>query len=66
LRPDADDDTVARAAALVDEAGGRAWATDEAQRRLDRASDALTGFELDPAAVGSLLQLAHYVTARDR
>ena len=66
LRPDADDDTVARAAALVDEAGGRAWATDEAQRRLDRACDALTGGDLDPVAVDSLLQLAQYVTARDR
>jgi len=66
LRPDADDDTVARAAALVDEAGGRAWATEEAQRRLDRGCDALTGVDLEPAAVGSLLQLAQYVTARDR
>ena len=66
LRPDADDDTVARAAALVDEAGGRQWATDEAQRRLDRACDALTGVDLDPATAGSLLQLAQYVTARDR
>jgi geranylgeranyl diphosphate synthase, type I len=66
LRPDADDDTVARAAALVDEAGGRGWATEEAQRRLDRACEALTGVDLEPAAAESLMYLAQYVTARDR
>jgi geranylgeranyl diphosphate synthase type I len=66
LNQDADDDAVARAASLVDEAGGRGWATDEAQRRLDRACDALTGIDLEPVATEALMHLAQYVTARDR
>ena len=66
LNQDADDDAVARAASLVDEAGGRTWATDEAQRRLDRACDALTGIDLEPVAAQALVHLAQYVTARDR
>ena len=65
LNPDADDDAVARAAALVDEAGGRAWAVDESQRRFDRACEALTGVSLDQATVQSLVQVAEYITARD-
>ena len=65
LNPDADDDEVARASALVDEAGGRSWAVEESQRRLDNACDALVGADLDKPAAQSLLQIAHYVTARD-
>jgi len=65
LNPDADDDAVARATALVDEAGGRAWAVDESARRLERACEALAGAQLAEPATGSLVQIAHYVTARD-
>jgi geranylgeranyl diphosphate synthase, type I len=65
LNPDADDDAVARAAALVDEGGGRAWAVDESQRRLERACDALAGADLDKPTMQLLIQIAHYVTARD-
>ena len=65
LNPEADDDAVARATALVDEAGGRAWAVDESQRRLERACEALTGAPLDTRTTQLLIQIAHYVTARD-
>ncbi len=66
LNPDADDDEVARATALVDEAGGRAWAVDESQRRLERACEALNGAPLDTRTTQLLIQIAQYVTARDR
>jgi geranylgeranyl diphosphate synthase type I len=65
LNPDADDDAVARATALVDEAGGRAWAVDEAQRRLERACEAVDGADLDKPTTQLLIQIAQYVTARD-
>jgi geranylgeranyl diphosphate synthase type I len=65
LNLDADDDAVARATALVEEAGGRAWAVDESQRRLDRACEALAGAEIDQPTTHSLVQIAQYVTARD-
>jgi geranylgeranyl diphosphate synthase type I len=65
LNPDADDDAVARATALVDEAGGRAWAVDESQRRLESACGALTRVPLDTRTTQVLIQIAQYVTARD-
>jgi geranylgeranyl diphosphate synthase type I len=65
LNPDADDDAVARATALVDEAGGRSWAVDESQRRLEHACNALAGADLDKPTAQSLVKIAHYVTARD-
>ena len=65
LRPDADDELVARAAALVDEAGGRAWTVDESRRRLGQAREALSGVDLEPIARDTLVQIADYVTARD-
>jgi geranylgeranyl diphosphate synthase, type I len=65
LNPDADDDAVARATALVDEAGGRAWAVDESKRRLERACEALSGVDLDKPTMQLLIQIAQYVTARD-
>ena len=65
LNPEADDDAVARASALVEEAGGRAWAVDESQRRLDRACEALAGTDLHQPTVQLLTEIAQYVTARD-
>jgi geranylgeranyl pyrophosphate synthase len=65
LRPDADDELVARAAALVDEAGGRAWTVDESRRRLAMAREALEAVDLEPVARDTLVQIADYVTARD-
>jgi geranylgeranyl diphosphate synthase type I len=65
LRPDADDELVGRAAALVDEAGGRAWTVDESRRRLAMAREALEAVDLEPVARDTLVQIADYVTARD-
>jgi geranylgeranyl diphosphate synthase, type I len=65
LNPDADEDVVVRVAALVEEAGGRAWTVAESERRLERASGVLAAADLEPAAAQSLLAIAHYVTARD-
>jgi geranylgeranyl diphosphate synthase type I len=65
LDADCDEQVVSRAAELVEAAGGRAWASEEAARRLQLAGDALASVELDPAARESLLQVARYVTARD-
>jgi geranylgeranyl diphosphate synthase type I len=65
LYADADDVTVTHAAALVDDAGGRAWASDEAARRLKLACDALTSVDLVQGPRTALLDIARYVTARD-
>lgn len=62
--PDTDAD-VARAAALVREAGGLAWAEAEARTRLDRALAALRRGGLDPAARDELAQVARFVVGRD-
>ena len=66
LHATCDDAVVARAAELVEAAGGRTWASDEAARRLRLAGEALASVEIDPATRESLLQIAGYVTARDR
>jgi geranylgeranyl diphosphate synthase type I len=60
-----DDAIVARAAALVEQAGGRAWTVDEADRRLKLACGALDAADLDPTAREQLREIAHYVTSRD-
>jgi geranylgeranyl diphosphate synthase type I len=61
-----DDDTVALATSLIDEAGGLAWATREADTRLAKAFDHISGLGLaEPAATG-LADIATYIVARDR
>jgi geranylgeranyl diphosphate synthase, type I len=65
LHPEADEAAVARAAALVEEAGGRRWADDETARRLAQATEALRSADLEPAARSFLLELAGYVVDRD-
>lgn len=66
LHPDADDAVVARAAALVEDAGGRAWVSAEAERRLTAAIAALDAAQLRPGPRDELADVARYVTARDR
>ena len=66
LHADADSRVVERAAALVDDAGGRAWASAEATRRLDLACEALASVDIEPDPREALFDIAHYVTARDR
>jgi geranylgeranyl diphosphate synthase type I len=66
LHADALPGVVEHAAALVEAAGGRAWVSDEAARRLAVARNALDTADLRPGPRDSLLEIARYVTARDR
>jgi geranylgeranyl diphosphate synthase type I len=61
--PDNDDD-IARAAGLVEAAGGRAWATEEATRRLSLAESALATAALEPDAADELVNLGRFVVTR--
>ena len=62
---DVPDSEVRRAAELVEAAGGRRWATEEAERRLELAEQALRGEPLDAGARDELLDIAHFVVARE-
>jgi geranylgeranyl diphosphate synthase type I len=62
--PDNDAD-IARAAALVEAAGGRAWATEEATRRLALAESAIASVGLDCEAVDELVTLGRFVVTRN-
>jgi geranylgeranyl diphosphate synthase type I len=62
---DPGDDELRRAAALVEEAGGRTWAQREAEDRVDRAVAALRRADLDPAGREALCELARFVVERD-
>jgi geranylgeranyl diphosphate synthase type I len=64
LGPDTDTD-IARAADLVELAGGRAWAAEEATRRLSLGESALAAADLDRAAVDELIALGRFVVARE-
>jgi geranylgeranyl diphosphate synthase type I len=61
-----DDEAVQRAADLVEGAGGRAWATREADRQLHLACAALQDVPLEGPAKDELVALAGFVTRRDR
>jgi geranylgeranyl diphosphate synthase type I len=56
---------LARIAALVEEAGGRAWAAAEADRRLQAALDELEAAELPPDAHEGLAALARFIVTRE-
>jgi geranylgeranyl diphosphate synthase type I len=60
------EDDLRLAARLVEEAGGREWAEDEAERRLVKATDRLKSAEMPDAVREEFLDLTHFVTARDR
>jgi geranylgeranyl diphosphate synthase type I len=59
------DAEVRRAANLVEAAGGRRWAAEEAARRLGLAERALHNAPLEPGARDELLEIAHFVVARE-
>ncbi|MDQ6850484.1 MAG: polyprenyl synthetase family protein, partial [Actinomycetota bacterium] len=59
------EDDVALAAKLIEEAGGLAWAADEADRCLARALVHLDALDAPPEAVAELVELARYVVERD-
>jgi len=50
---------------LLDEAGARRWALDEAGRRMELAEQALSAVDLHPAARADMVALARYVVERD-
>jgi geranylgeranyl diphosphate synthase type I len=60
------DADVARATALIDDAGARAQVTTIADTHLDLALAALDRVDLDQPAKDELVAVAHFVTARDR
>jgi geranylgeranyl diphosphate synthase type I len=62
--PDSDDD-VHRAAGLVETAGGRAWAQQEAQRRLVAAAIGLQAVDIDASARDELIALGRFIVSRD-
>jgi geranylgeranyl diphosphate synthase, type I len=53
-------------AALIEEAGGREWTTDEARRQHAIAIDALTGLQMPEKVRAQLLALADFVVVRKR
>jgi geranylgeranyl diphosphate synthase type I len=63
---DPTEDDLREAAALVEEAGGKAWTTAEADRRLTACVDLVRSLPIPPAAADELVAIARYVTARDR
>lgn len=60
-----DDTDIARAAALVEEAGGRAATVAAAKQGINRAADALSGGEIEAGAAGELLGLAEFIVDRE-
>jgi geranylgeranyl diphosphate synthase type I len=62
--PDTDDE-VAHAATLVEAAGGREWARQEAQRRLSAAEQALSGADVSATVRDEFVELARFVTTRE-
>jgi geranylgeranyl diphosphate synthase type I len=66
LRPDPlDEHELATVAALVAEAGGRAWARSEAGRQIRAALACLRAASPEPEVQEALVDLAYLVTARD-
>lgn len=62
--PDSDED-IAHATELVEAAGGRDWAREEAQRRLATAEAALATADIDSAVRDEFVELARFVTTRE-
>jgi geranylgeranyl diphosphate synthase, type I len=64
--PIEDDDVVELATSLIDEAGGLAWAAQEADTRLARALDHIAPLDLAEPAATDLAEIATFIVARDR
>lgn len=62
-RPDEAD--IARAAALVEEVGGRAVTAAAARECMERAAEALAAVEIEAAAAAELQELADFIVDRD-
>jgi geranylgeranyl diphosphate synthase type I len=64
--PDGDPpDQLQRAAELVEVAGGRAWATAEAEHHMARGEELLAQVSLPDAPLAELLELGRYLTRRE-
>ncbi len=63
--PDSDED-ISRATELVEAAGGREWAQTEAQRRLAAAERALGQTDIEATVRDEFVELARFVTTRER
>ena len=63
--PELTDDDVARATALVERGGGRAYALEEAARQLELALARLDEAPLEPVPREELAELARFVTERE-
>jgi len=63
-RPSLSEADLARIAQLVEEAGGRAWAAEEADRRLQAALDELDGAEIASNTRDGLAALARFIVTR--
>jgi geranylgeranyl diphosphate synthase, type I len=59
------EETLRRVAALIETAGGRGWATEEAERQLRLADAALDRVDLPAAPRAELSDLARYLTRRE-
>jgi geranylgeranyl diphosphate synthase type I len=64
--PPATEADVALATELIVEAGGVAWATQEADARLDKAIRQLENLKLVESAAADLAAVATYIVTRDR
>lgn len=60
-----DETDIARAANLVEKAGGRAATAAAAKKRLQRAVEAISSADLEPEPAGELVAIAHFVVDRD-
>jgi geranylgeranyl diphosphate synthase type I len=64
--PPTSESDVEQASRLIEEAGGIAWATEEAERRLERAIESLTKLDLAAEPTAELIALGRYIVERDR
>ncbi|MBW0010776.1 MAG: hypothetical protein JO063_11780 [Pseudonocardiales bacterium] len=55
----------ARAAELIEAAGGRRWAATEARRRIAAATDALSAVPIPTGPRAELVAIAHFIVARE-
>ncbi|WP_207394034.1 polyprenyl synthetase family protein [Actinomadura formosensis] len=64
-RPEPSEDDLAETAALVEAAGGRAWAEAEAESRVRRAAGQLRSARMPDSVRAEFLSIAEFVTGRD-
>lgn len=63
-KPELSEEELARTAGLVDEAGGRSWTAEEAERRLAAALAELEAADIPPSVRDRLAELARFIVER--